>query len=92
MASMIDRKYWPLIAAFASTTGTLAPVQLQKALFLIGQNLDVTKLTAPKFYDFRPYDYGPFSAAVYCNADQLKSEGLLEIRRPTPRPSTSSIR
>jgi len=79
---MIDRKYWPLIAAFSSTNGTLAPVQLQKALFLIGQNLDVGKLTSPHFYEFRPYDYGPFSAIVYCDADELEREGLLEIKRP----------
>jgi hypothetical protein len=79
---MIDRKYWPLIAAYSSKTGTLAPVQLQKTLFLIGRNLDVAKLTSPSFYEFRPYDYGPFSAVVYCDADELEAEGLLEIQRP----------
>jgi uncharacterized protein len=29
-------------------------------------------------YEFRPYDYGPMSAAIYNDLDTLVAEGLLE--------------
>ena len=31
------------------------------------------------FYDFRPYDYGPFDAEVYRDAERLRAEGSVII-------------
>ena len=50
------------------------PVQLQKALFLIG-NQCVGRLSDP-YYDFEPYHYGPFDVAVYQDAEELVARGL----------------
>lgn len=40
-----------------------SPVQLQKMMFLIDRNVSA-RLGGP-FFDFKPYDYGPFDARVY---------------------------
>jgi hypothetical protein len=82
----VERKDWPLLVADFAQPATLAPVQLQKALFLIGRNLDHSKVTDGDFYEFRAYDYGPFSVAVYCDADQLEAEGFISVRRPPESP------
>jgi hypothetical protein len=76
---MLTPRDWTLLAIDAASPGALTPVQLQKALFLIGRRLDHSQLTAPSFYVFRPYDYGPFSAAVYADAEALEAEGLAHI-------------
>ncbi len=55
----------------------LTPVQLQKVAFLVGQKFE-RELPA-EFYRFRKYDYGPFSAAVYTDAEQLERDGLVAI-------------
>ena len=31
------------------------------------------------FYDFEPYNYGPFSKDIYKDTDKLESEGLIRI-------------
>lgn len=41
-----------------------------------------------KFYDFVPYNYGPFDKAIYSDAEALEAEGLVFIDREsmsTPR-------
>ena len=65
-----------LLMVVAAGGGTpLTPVQLQKCLFLIRENL---KGEIPdRFYEFEPYHYGPFDAEVYSDADSLESQGLL---------------
>lgn len=55
----------------------VSPVQLQKALFLIGENLH-----PDRFYHFKPYDYGPFSREVYSDAQELANMGLVSITDP----------
>ncbi len=75
----MDRKEWLLIAIHAAKGRTLSPIQLQKSLFLIGQNLDEHE--RPHFYQFAPYNYGPFSIEIYQDAEELEQLGLVEIRR-----------
>lgn len=66
--------------SFAAEAG-LSPVQLQKCLFLLGRQLK--KHVGEDFYEFFPYDYGPFCKAVYQDAEVLASEGLIFIERPS---------
>ncbi|MHB0874578.1 MAG: hypothetical protein ACYC5O_00895 [Anaerolineae bacterium] len=71
------RRDWALLAIAAGGAEGLTPVQLQKSLFLLGQNCrgDV----GADYYVFIPYDYGPFDSEVYADADMLGSEGLVAI-------------
>lgn len=73
------RADWVLLAIDASPAKTLSPVQLQKALFLFSRNLDEEQRGVPEFYDFEPYDYGPFDRAVYGDAEALEEEGDIII-------------
>lgn len=72
-------KDWTLLVIAAAKGHSLTPVQLQKALFLIARNLTSTQRHTAFFYDFRPYDYGPFDAEVYRDAERLRAEGLVII-------------
>ena len=71
----MDREDFLLIVVAAGGGTPLTPVQLQKSLFLIGENLK-GEIPDP-FYNFEPYHYGPFDADVYVDADSLESRGLL---------------
>lgn len=63
-----------LLAALA-TGGkhSYTPVQIQKLLFLIEKNV-AASIGGP-FYDFQPYDYGPFDASVYSEVRALVRDG-----------------
>ena len=60
----------------------LQPVQLQKTLFLFAKRTPERALPKAATYDFVPYDYGPFSADVYQDAEELEKIGLITISRP----------
>ena len=64
-----------LLTVAASEGSGLTPVQLQKALFLIGES----KLPGlpVDYYQFIPYNYGPFQSDIYTDADELSAEGHL---------------
>ena len=64
-----------LLTVAGSEEGGLTPVQLQKALFLIGQS-KLQGLPAD-YYEFIPYNYGPFDSDIYVDADRLSAEGHL---------------
>ena len=76
---ILTAKDWTLLVIAAAKDHSLSPVQLQKALFLIARNLTDAQRCTTSFYDFRPYDYGPFSAEVYRDAERLRAEGLVII-------------
>ena len=73
----MDRRHWALLAIDEAGTGGLSPVQLQKVLFLIGRNLpsEVGYL----YYDFVPYNYGPFDARVYSDAQSFVNSDLVQM-------------
>lgn len=73
----VDRSDWLLLALAAAPDHSLTPVQLQKSLFLLGDRRSAA--VKPEFYDFAPYDYGPFCRDVYDDADRLSEEGLLRV-------------
>lgn len=66
---------WTLLVLAAARGEHLQPVQLQKALFLLGQNVPALKSGALPFYQFRPYDYGPFCSAIYRDLEDLQELG-----------------
>jgi hypothetical protein len=64
-----------VLAALAAADGRpYTPVQIQKALFLISQNVPETVTEAPRF-NFVPYDYGPFDQDVYSETEALARGG-----------------
>lgn len=79
-------KDWTLMVIAAGKGRALQPVHLQKALFLSDRLLSNQQKAVDRFYRFDPYDYGPFCAAAYADADSLASEGLITVEQ---RPSTS---
>ena len=70
---MLTRQDWLLLALSKSPDGRMSPVQIQKALFLFGQ--EAGDLIGTEFYSFKPYDYGPFDAAIYDDLRWMKREG-----------------
>jgi hypothetical protein len=69
----------------------LDPIRIMKGLFL-AQNEDPTGAALPipsPPYEFRPYAYGPFTATVYGDLDELLRAGAVE--RET-RPSRTYAR
>jgi hypothetical protein len=70
-----------VLAAFEAGTSPaeLSPVQAQKLLFLIDQN--VPHLCGGPHFHFTPYDYGPFDTSVYTELDALSLKGDVEIVR-----------
>ena len=77
---MLQRIDWTLMVLAAGGGKPLQPVQLQKSLFLVGRNVDpVKKGLSDGFYDFQPYDYGPFDRLVYEDAERLAVLDLATI-------------
>lgn len=72
----MKRKNWPLLALAASESGRLTPLQVQKALFLLGQELGA--VVDDDYYHFVPYHYGPFDTAIYQDLEDLVDAGLVQ--------------
>ncbi|GIW53027.1 MAG: hypothetical protein KatS3mg081_2382 [Gemmatimonadales bacterium] len=73
----MQRKDWVLLT-IACAPKPVSPVQLQKSLFLLGQNMKAA--VGKEFYKFKPYHYGPFDVRVYTDAEELAAAGLVEIQ------------
>ena len=73
--------YLLLVLKFSKAQG-LTPVQLQKSLFLLSQEL--SEAVGEEFYKFEPYNYGPFDVTIYHDAEELEKKGLLSIKRGGP--------
>ena len=74
-AASVTREDWTLLA-IAATHG-LIPVQLQRALYLLGQRFP--KLAAGGFYEFRPVGSGDYCEQIYRDAEVLSEKGLVTI-------------
>lgn len=75
----MNRKDWLLLTIAVGADKGLTPVQLQKSLFLLGQ--EFPRKVGASFYKFVPYNYGPFSTDIYSDAQSLQQGALIEIRR-----------
>jgi len=73
----MDKSDWTLLVIAAAGGDTLTPIQLQKALFLIGNTMPT--VDEGDFYVFRPYNYGPFCQNIYSDAEHLYADGLINI-------------
>jgi uncharacterized protein len=70
-----------LLAILAAAGGrAYTPVQIQKAAFLVTENIPHIVENGPN-YEFEPYDYGPFDQQVYGDAETLQRDGHVEIVR-----------
>jgi hypothetical protein len=75
---------WTLLAISAAKNKGLSPVQLQKSLFLLERRLPEREL-GEQFYEFEPYNYGPFDVKVYRDAEALEDLGLITITQSETR-------
>ncbi|MEX0881579.1 MAG: hypothetical protein WDZ34_01755 [Candidatus Saccharimonadales bacterium] len=72
----MKKQDWLLLAIASGKKKGLTPAQLQKSLFLLKQAYP--KQTAD-FYNFQPYNYGPFDKQVYEDADVLAESGYITL-------------
>lgn len=75
-AGRAERKNWTLIA-IALSRRRLAPLQLQKSLYLLLQAYP--RDLGAGFYEFRSISSGHFSGEIYPDAQALAGEGLIAI-------------
>ena len=69
-----------MLAILAASGGqAYTPVQIQKAAFLVVENLGGALISEGPSFNFSAYDYGPFDRDVYVVADELRELGLADI-------------
>ena len=78
---VMSPKAWTLLAISVAGENGLSPVQIQKALFLLGKELSAD--IGDGFYAFEPYNYGPFCKVIYGDAEDLADEGLVVVSSRT---------
>ncbi len=61
--TMTTKQEWLLIALAHRRGQVMTPAQIQKAMFLM--RMEAAAYVGDRFYDFIPYNYGPFDAAVH---------------------------
>jgi hypothetical protein len=66
---MASRDEFLLLALASASDGRLTPVQIQKAMFLLKQ--EAGQFVGPDFYEFVPYNYGPFNSSIYDDLNAL---------------------
>ena len=72
---MTTRQEWLLLALAHRNGAPMTPAQIQKAMFLM--SAEASALVGHEFYDFVPYNYGPFDARVYHDLDTMVQNGLV---------------
>lgn len=82
MMAVAPRANWLLGALAASNGDPLTPVQVQKVMFLLDKR--APSLLGKGFYQFRPHNYGPFSAEIYKDLEALEREGLVRVDTAEP--------
>ena len=70
---------WILVTLANTPGGRLQPVQLQKALCVVRRQLPAPALQCDDFYDFSPSEYGPFSAAIDSDIEELAKAGVVLV-------------
>lgn len=71
---MNNRQKWALLAISYADKQGLTPAQLQKSLFLFQKAFG---RQVGDFYEFTPYNYGPFDKSVYTDAEALITDKLV---------------
>ena len=70
----LDRDQLILAAMSAAGSRSLSPVQVQKLFFILDR-----EVFDDSYFQFQPYNYGPFDAQVYRDLDDLREHGLAAI-------------
>lgn len=73
----------------AANGDAVSPVQLQKVAFLVGQKF--SECLPPDYYEFVPYDYGPFCHEMYRDVEELERRGYIAIG-PSARGTSKAYR
>ena len=76
---MLARIDWLLLALSAAPDGWMSPAQIQKAMFLFGQQADGA--LGDSYYIFGPGRHGPFDTAIERDLDCLASRDLVRTGR-----------
>jgi uncharacterized protein len=67
-----------VLAVFASSNNAIySPVQIQKLFFLIEKK--IPELSENNYFNFTPYNYGPFDPEIYDVILELISSGDLKV-------------
>jgi hypothetical protein len=77
-ASSVNRRDLVLAILAAANGRSYTPVQIQKAVFVICDQLPHLIDDGPGF-NFQPYDYGPFDSDVYSEIATLRHDGAAII-------------
>lgn len=72
---MIYKRQRILLKILLEKRPKVSKIQLMKWLFLLRQETDISEING--FYDFVPYDYGPFSFTVYKDLVEMQRLGLI---------------
>ena len=73
----MERRRYVLAVMSAGDPPEYSPAQLQKLFFLMDR--EAAGHTGGPYFNFRAYDYGPFDAAVYEEAEALAAQGLAVV-------------
>jgi len=78
----VPRQVYTLLMLYTDNGSPIVGrLRLEKMIFLLDQTVRRKRLhIADKLYDFRPYQYGPFSEEVYDDMELLKDLGLAHIK------------
>lgn len=79
----MEKKEWIIATMAASKEELWTPVQIQKALFLVAQNVPDAEEAGG--FEFVAHHYGPFDVTIYHELEKLEMEGIAHIF-PTPHP------
>jgi uncharacterized protein YwgA len=74
------RQDWTLLTLGIADGQFLTPVQMQKSLFLFQKKFPF--VAGDNYYNFQPYNYGPFDASIYHDAETLSEEGFALVSKP----------
>ncbi|MGH7786498.1 MAG: hypothetical protein ACRERC_06495 [Candidatus Binatia bacterium] len=78
----LERNGYVLAVLSTADGRALSPVQLQKLFFLLDAR--VADRLGGRYFNFAPYDYGPFDADVYRVVEALESDGRAAISASSP--------
>jgi hypothetical protein len=85
---MATRQEWLLLALARRRGQSMSPVQVQKSMFLM--LMEARRYLGPGFYNFVPYNYGPFDAEIYQDLERMERQGLVR-RAPSSDRNWSSF-
>lgn len=92
MSAIDNRKDVLLLLLYAqgpsgiTAEGITGRTRLMKLLYLLGEEHEIARLLDIKnWYQFEPYDYGPFSEEVYEDIDFLANVGLINATPSGPQ-------